>query len=330
MALHSEFDIIKRYFAPLSAGAPGAYGLANDAAVWRAANGCETVVTTDCMVAGVHFLPDDPPATIARKILGVNLSDLAAMGARPAAYTLASAFPHDTDESWIAAFAEGLGAAQADEAISLIGGDTVSTPGPLTLSLTAFGEVAAGAALTRSGCRPGDAVFVSGTIGDAALGLKILCHDIAPAGTEDAEYLIGRYRVPAARTKLGVGLAGLATAAIDISDGLGQDLEHLARESGVEIVVDVSKIPLSAAMRGCVARDERLWSDVFGGGDDYELAFSVAPSDVEKLLAAARDAATPVTVIGHVAAEGEDGTVVRFFDGGGAAMNISTRGFRHF
>jgi len=330
MALQSEFDLIKRHFAPLSAGAPGAFGLANDAAVWRAADGCEIVVTTDCMVANVHFLADDPAASVAHKILAVNLSDVAAMGARPVAYTLATAFPHATGEDWVADFAAGLGAAQSAAGICLIGGDTVSTPGPMTLSLTAFGEVPAGKALTRSGCRPGDVIFVSGTIGDAALGLKVLQHKVAPAGTEDAEYLIGRYRRPSARTRLGARLAGLASAAIDISDGLGQDLEHLARESGVEIVIDVSKIPLSQAMHGCMTRDERIWSDVFGGGDDYELAFSVAQADVDKLLVAAEESATPVAAIGHVALEGSDGAVVRFLDGSGAAMNISARGFRHF
>ncbi len=330
MALGSEFDIIRRYFAPLSEAAPGAYGLGNDAAVWRPADGCEAVITTDCMVAGVHFLPDDPPATVAAKLLAVNLSDLAAMGAKPAVYTIATAWPKDMDENWIAAFASGLAQAQAAAGVTLVGGDTVSTPGPMVLTLTAIGEVRSRMALPRGGAKVGDDVYVSGTIGDAALGLRVLRGELTPSDKTVGGYLIGRYRLPTARSTLGAGLAGLATAAIDVSDGLVQDLGHIARESGVNIVIDRDDIPLSVALKSALDGNQTLWDSVFAGGDDYELAFSAPPKAKDAILELANSSGTKATRIGIVGEASSGGPEVRVFDADRQIVPVGRQGYRHF
>jgi thiamine-monophosphate kinase len=330
MAPSSEFDTIRRYFAPLCADVVGAYNLANDAAVWRPRDGFEAVITTDCMVAGVHFLADDPPGSIAAKLLAVNLSDIAAMGATPAVYTVATAWPSEIGEDWIAAFAKGLGAVQAVAGIMLIGGDTVSTPGPMVLTLTAVGEVAIGKALTRSGARAGDDVYVTGTIGDAALGLRVLRGAVAPTRGEDAEYLIGRYRMPTPRSVLGASLPGVASSAIDVSDGLAQDIGHLARESGVGITLNRDLLPVSQAMTRALVQDESLWGSVFGGGDDYELAFTSAPANADKLMKLSAASGTPLARIGTVGATGESGAVVRFEDSDGIEIPVAHAGYRHF
>ena len=229
-----EFDLIARYFAPLAAGEAGAFGLTDDAAVLTPSPGWATVTTADAMVAGVHFLPEDPPDLIARKLLRVNLSDLAAMGARPRAYLLTTAFPAAIDDAWLAAFTEGLAADQAEFGIHLLGGDTVSTPGPLTLSLMALGEARDGAVLRRSGAKPGDTVYVTGTIGDAALGLDSLRGHLSGLGPRQAEYLAGRYRLPQPRMACGPRLLGLAHAALDVSDGLVGDLDQWHRTDGMD------------------------------------------------------------------------------------------------
>ena len=331
MTLGSEFDTIRRYFAPLSAGFPGAFGLANDAATWCPSEGCDAVITTDCMVAGVHFLTDDPPQSVAAKILAVNLSDIAAMGARPVAYTLAAAWPKQTDEAWIADFAAGLGEAQTGAGVVLIGGDTVSTPGPMVLTITAIGEIHTGKALTRSGSAEGDDVYVTGTIGDAALGLLVLNGSLAPGSDADKDYLIGRYRTPTARSGVGAGLAGLASAALDVSDGLVQDLGHLARESGVEIAVNRDELPVSPAARRALDRDAAHWDLVFGGGDDYELAFTATPGSAAAIDALAVSSGTRITKIGTVAAAtAEENPGVIILDGDGNKISVARAGYRHF
>jgi thiamine-monophosphate kinase len=330
MARASEFDIIARHFAPLSRGAPGAFDLTNDAAVWRPTAGMDAVITSDCLVAGVHFLTADPPASVAAKLLAVNLSDLAAMGAAPVGYTLAAAWPAEIDDAWIEAFAEGLGRAQAVNGVVLFGGDTVSTPGPVTLTITAFGEAAAGRALSRSGAEAGDDVYVTGTIGDAALGLRVLQGTLAPPSKEAAVYLAGRYREPTARTKIGVGLAGLATSAIDVSDGLAADLGHLAAGSGTRFDIQAEKVPVSPAVAACLERKPALLESVFGGGDDYELAFTASPDRRAAMAHLAETAGVGITRIGSVEAAADDGPGVRFLDAAGADVTPKTPGFRHF
>jgi len=330
MARASEFDIIARHFAPLSRGAPGAFDLTNDAAVWRPAENMEAVITSDCLVAGVHFLSNDPPASIAAKLLAVNLSDLAAMGAAPVGYTLAAAWPAEIDDAWIMDFAEGLGRAQENNGVVLFGGDTVSTPGPLTLTITAFGEAAAGRALSRSGAEAGDDVYVSGTIGDAALGLRVLQGTLALPSDEAAAYLVGRYREPTPRIRIGVGLAGLASSAIDVSDGLAADLGHLAAGSGNSIDIRTQDVPLSPPVAACLNDAPELLETVLGGGDDYELAFTAAPDRRDAISHLAEIAGVAISCIGTVGDAGNAGPGVRFFDADGADVTPKSAGFRHF
>lgn len=328
-----EFELIRRVFAPLAADAPGAFGLTDDAAVLEVPPGHNLVVTSDALVAGVHFLAADTAGDVAAKALRVNLSDLASMGATPLAYTLALALTRDTGLEWLEAFASALAADQKRFGIHLVGGDTVATPGPLTLSVCAFGWVARGGELRRSGARPGDAVFVTGTIGDAALGLKALTKGLAGVGAADCQALAARYRRPTPRTECGPRLVGLANSAIDVSDGLLADLGHICETSGVAATVEAARVPLSGAARAAFAAGAGDWPDILGGGDDYELLFT-APPAVEPAVAAVAEAlALPITRIGCVierrAADDADQRV-RVVDAAGRQMALEASGFRHF
>ncbi len=315
-ALPEEFVRIARHFRPLAG--PGALGLSDDAAVFAPPPGRELVVSADAMVQGVHFLPDDPPDLVARKLLRTNLSDLAAMGAAPLGYLLTVSVPRGTPDAWFAAFAAGLAADQAEFAIPLLGGDTTSTPGPVSLSLTIIGTVAPGAALRRNGARPGDGIWVTGTIGDGALGLLA-----AQGALEDPDgYLAGRYRLPRPRLALGQRLAGIAHAAMDISDGLVQDLGHLCRASGVGATIEATLVPLSKA----AARADRL-PLCLTGGDDYELLLAVPPGAESALAAAAQATGIPVTRIGAVASGAAE---VRVIGHDGAPLALSRGGWSHF
>ena len=319
MAL-GEFAFIERLLKPLARGVPGALGLADDAALLRVPAGQDLVVAKDGIVEGVHFLPDCPPESVAHKLLGVNVSDLAAMGAVPLAYLTFVARPPPIDQAWFERFAAGLGAAQDALGLALIGGDTTSTPGPLTLSCTVIGTVPTGAAVHREGARAGDVVCVSGTLGDAALGLRIL-RGLA-ADEDEAVFLVDRYRRPQPRAALGQNLRGVASAMLDVSDGLLADLGHILKASGVGARIEAAHLPLSiAARRQPGARDCAL-----GGGDDYELLFTVPPFDVDAARSAAAAAATPITPIGTITAE-PGLTVV---DEAGQQIVPNHDGWRHF
>ncbi len=322
----SEFDLIAEFFAPLAADAPGAYGLGDDAATFVPSAGCELVLTVDAIVEGVHFLPSDPPADVARKLLRVSLSDLAAKGARPRGYLLTTAWTAATPVEWIAGFARGLRDDQSEFCISLWGGDTVSTPGPLSFSLTAIGEVASGCMIRRAGACAGDDLYVTGTIGDGALGLKAALGELE-ALPEDIAALVARYRVPSPRVGFGQGLVGVARAALDVSDGLMADLGHLCRQSGVGARVDAASVPLSAAASACVTRSASLIETVLTGGDDYEILFAApqeAASDVDSL---ARASNLRVTHIGNIVDAALGITAV---DVNGKALALTRQGFRHF
>lgn len=321
-----EFDLIRRYFKPLAAGFPGALELGDDAALLAVEAGEQLVVTTDVVVEGVHFLPGDPPADIAAKLLRVNLSDLAAMGAVPLAYTLNTAFPAWIDEPWLAAFAGGLAEDQRAYGIHLAGGDTVSTPGPLTLGVCAFGRVATGRALRRSAAKAGDEIYVSGTIGDAALGLAVLRNAIS--GDADG-FLVERYRRPRPRTTLGPRLVGLARAAIDVSDGLVADLGHVCEESGMSAVLRAAEVPLSDAARAVVAANPGMLTTVLTGGDDYELLFTAPAGAAASLTALAAELGIPLARVGAIVGPGNPPSV-SVVDGGGCALNLDSAGFRHF
>lgn len=328
--LPSEFDLIERHFAPLSQGEPGAFSLGDDAAVLGIGEGRELVVTTDTLIDGVHFLSGTDPDIIAARALAVNLSDLAAMGAEPRAYFLSLGLPRDDllDDAWVAAFADGLGAAQQAFDVTLVGGDTVAVPGPLTLGVTALGTVLAGQAIRRAGARPGDLICVSGTIGDSALGLRVHKGGLSGLERPQREFLADRFDAPKPRLALGAALVGVASAALDVSDGLAADLGHLCRQSKVRAKVRIADLPLSAAGREAV-RDEHslLGPCVLAGGDDYELVFTVPPGRREAALSAGERTRTPVTIIGEV----ETGPpCVHFFDSEGAEVVPPQSGYRHF
>jgi thiamine-monophosphate kinase len=300
---------------------PAGLGLSDDAAVLDRVDG-SLVVAADAMVAGVHFLPDDPSVTVGRKLLRVNLSDLAAMGARPLGYLMTTALPKGLDAAWLPGFVAGLAEDQREFGVALLGGDTVGIPGPMCLSLTILGTVAPGRALRRAGARPGDEVWVSGTLGDGAFGLRVLRDGWA----DDASgHLARRYRLPEPRLGLGEALAGVARAAMDVSDGLVQDLGHLARAAGCGAEVEAPALPLSPAGRALVEADPARIALALTGGDDYELLFAAAPGDAGAVQAAATKAGVPVTRIGRFVPGA--GVLVR--DAAGAPMVLAQGGWSH-
>jgi thiamine-monophosphate kinase len=319
-----EFERIRRFFAPLSG--PGGLGLVDDAALIDCAPGKRLVVTADAIVAGVHYLPDDPPDLVARKLLRVNLSDLAAMGARPLHYVLTTALPAELGPEWLARFAEGLGEDQRRYGIDLLGGDSVGTRGPAVLSLTAIGEVAAGEEIRRSGAQPGDLVWVSGTIGDAFLGLDLLRGAYRDLATEHRDYLARRFRLPEPRTELGPRLCGIARAMIDVSDGLLADLGHICETSEVAAVVEAGRLPLSSATRAVVDRDPELPPQLAAAGDDYELLFTAPVAASETVTALSSRLGVPITMIGNI----EPGAGVRLLDAEGRPIPVDHPGYRHF
>jgi thiamine-monophosphate kinase len=321
-----EFRLIADLFAPLARSYPGALGLTDDVAIIASEPGTELVVTTDTIVAGVHFLGDTPPALIARKLVGATVSDLAAKGASPFAVLLAATIPKTASQAWFAAFAEGLGQGLSFYGCALVGGDTVASPGPVTLSLTAFGRVPQGGALLRRGARPGDTVWVSGTIGDGALGLAVAQGGLIALEPAHRAHLLDRYQVPRARVTVGRALRGVAHASMDISDGLVQDLGHLCSASGVAARISVADIPLSAAAQTALAADKDILASILAGGDDYELLFSAPPEARPAMEQLSIDLDVPLTAIGRIV-EGRGVTVT---DGAGQPLALGQAGWRHF
>jgi thiamine-monophosphate kinase len=320
----SEFERVARFFAPLAA--PGALGLVDDVALIDGPPGEQYVLKTDAIVEGVDFLPGTPPDQVAQKLLRVNLSDLAAKGAVPLGYLLVTALPKSLGEDWLEGFAAGLAKDQATYGIGLLGGDSTAIDGPITLSVAAIGRIAAGRAVLRSGARPGDRLYVSGTLGDAALGLALLQDKLELADVVKREFLIDRYHLPQPRLALGQLLVGTAQAMLDVSDGLVADLGHLCAASGVAAVIEAALVPVSAAAAAAVTEDGRWLQAVLGGGDDYELLFT-APQGADAAVAAlASEAGVPVTAIGRI----EAGQGVTVLDRAGMPMAIAVPGYRHF
>ncbi|WP_338662975.1 thiamine-phosphate kinase [Pararoseomonas sp. SCSIO 73927] len=322
MSLPPEFALIARHFRGLAG--EGALDLQDDAALLAPPPGRELVLAADAMVEGVHYLPDDPPETVGRKLLRVNLSDLAAMGAEPLAYLMTTALPHGTAPEWLAGFAAGLAEDQREFGVHVLGGDTVSIPGPACLSLTILGTVPPGQALRRAGARAGDDLWVSGTIGDGALGLAVLQ---GRAAGDPEGHLARRYRLPEPRLALGKALRGVARAAMDVSDGLAQDLGHLCRAGGVRAVLELAALPLSPPAAALAAGDPGLRARLAAGGDDYELLFAADPADAGRVEAAARASGTPVTRIGRFT----DGHAsVTVLGPEGWAVSLPREGWSHF
>jgi thiamine-monophosphate kinase len=299
----SEDALIARYFRPLAAALPGASGLTDDAAVIEPPPGKDIVVTTDALIADVHFFAGDDPADIAFKALAVNVSDLAGKAARPLVYSLALVLPRGTPEDWVARFAKGLGEAQTAFGIVLSGGDTAVSPsGPLMLSITALGAVPHGRAPRRGGAKAGDALYVSGTIGDAALGLKLRRGDADaqgwPLAEADRAALVARYLRPAPRLELREALLACASAAMDISDGLAIDCLRLCKASGLAGRIDAASVPLPPAARPLLSRDPGLLETMLTGGDDYEILAAVPPANEAAFAEAARATRCPLIRIG--------------------------------
>lgn len=317
-----EFEIIAELLAPLGDGDPRALGFRDDAAVLPPRPGADTVMSTDTMVAGIHFPAGEEPETVARRLLRVNLSDLAAMAAMPDAYLLNLALPGGLGESWIEGFARGLCIDQERFAVTLLGGDITRTEGPATLSITMIGEIPAGQAVTRAGAAPGDLVMVSGTVGDAVLGLRA-----TEEGTADRDFLIRRYLLPEPRLALGRSLRGIATAMADVSDGLVADLGHVCAASGAGARIGIARVPVSEAA-AAMCRERGIDRTVLvTGGDDYELVFTVAAGNRENALAAGGNTGVDVTEIGTIVA-GAAGVVL--VDADGRPVEVASSGWRHF
>jgi len=326
--ISAEDSLIARYFKPLATD-PGAFGLVDDAAI-LSSSGDDIVVTTDAVVEGVHYLATDPPDTIARKALRVNLSDLAAKGAVPAGFVLTLAL-RSKEDAWLRPFADALGEDAKSFGCPLLGGDTVSTPGPQMISITAFGRVPKGRMVGRTGARPGDRILVTGTIGDAALGLDVLTLGaVAAALASDSaarDALVSRYRIPQPRNVLTQAVREHATAAMDVSDGLAGDLTKLCAASGVSATVDVTNVPLSAAAADLLARNAICVETLLAGGDDYEVLCTVPSEQSDALIAAGQTAGVAVTVIGTIVAGRER---PRFLDGQGQELMLKRLSYSHF
>ncbi len=321
--MSDEFEIIAKYFAPLSQSAPGARNLMDDAAVIAPPDGSVHVVTTDTVVEGVHYLSGAPAEDAAAKAMGSNLSDLAAMGAEPVGITLSCAWGKSTDETYIAQFAAALSDWCSGFACPLLGGDTVRTGGPTVLTITAIGMTPAGAELTRDGALPGDGIYVSGTIGDGALGLFAAQGTFEGADAAALAFLQDRYRMPQPRIGLGVALRGHASACIDVSDGLLQDAGHIARTSNVRLAIDSQLVPLSHAAKTLIDAKPELTLKALTGGDDYELLFTASEG-----LKVGND--VPVTRIGRVIERGEAPAAAVLLDDTGTEITVPGAGYRHF
>ncbi len=318
----AEDRLIARYFRPL-AKHPGSFGLADDAAAITPPPGHDLVLKTDGLIAGVHFFEDDPADGVARKALRVNLSDLAAKGAAPLGFLLSIALPKDFREDWLADFARGLGEDADSYKCPLLGGDTNSTPGPTTIYISAFGTLPTGTMVRRSGAQPGDHVFVGGTIGDAALGLRVRKGELDDA----SGHLVARYRVPQPRMALAEALRAHASAAMDISDGLAGDLAKLCRASGVSADIEVASVPLSDAATRALARDCNLIEPILTGGEDYEVLCAVPPARVAAFTADSAKAGIAVSDIGRVVA-GE--SAPRFLNPEGKPLGFIRPSYSHF
>ncbi|MDX2259644.1 MAG: thiamine-phosphate kinase [Hyphomicrobiaceae bacterium] len=329
----AEARFVGRYLAPLAAGLPGAFGLLDDAAALSPSPGDDVVATLDTLVEGVHFLFDASTSDarrIALKALAVNVSDLAAKGARPYAYLLSLSLP-DGFEHWFEGFAAGLGEGQRRWSLSLAGGDTTRSPGGFVVSITALGLVPAGRMVTRSGARAGDIVYVSGTIGEAALGLDLRLESpraalvAAQSAPQAVTQWLARHATPEPRLALAPLVLDHATAAMDVSDGLVLDLDRLARASGCGASLEAARVPVSPPARRLVASGVVELSDLLTGGDDYEILATVAPENAALFEASAEASGVAVTAIGTMRA----GAGVDWLGTDGTPLAFARRGYQH-
>lgn len=325
-----EDELIQTTFAPLASSFAGALGLKDDCALLTPSPGEDLVLTTDAVAEGVHFFAGDAAADIAWKALAVNVSDLVAKGARPLVYLLSLAFPERPERGWLDGFTQGLAEAQSAFGIVLAGGDTDRRPGPVSITVTAIGSVSSGRMVRRSTARAGDVLFLSGTLGDSALGLMLRADPERRAGMglDEArtQELIARYLRPAPRLALAPHLVRFATAAMDVSDGLVKDCGRLARASGLGATLDGALLPFSDPALAALAREPALIETVLTGGDDYEVLAAVAPERASDFRAAAAGSGVAVTEIGRLV-EGA-GVVVTGADG--RPVKVGRDGWDHF
>ncbi len=322
----SEFALIDTLLKPLARNAPGAFALTDDAAVLPPMSPGEAcVITKDALAAGVHFLPDDPPEDMARKALRTNLSDLAAMGAEPVGFFMALCLGQETSDNFVRAFVSGLTNDVEHFDLPLMGGDIIRQPGPFIISITAVGKVRDGIVLRRNSAETGHHLWVSGTIGDGALGLLAARGALENLSDAEQSHLVSRYRVPEPRLALGKALIGVASACIDVSDGLISDAEHLAHASGFACRIAQPTVPLSFAALGALQSNPEHMETILTGGDDYELLFAAPPESEDKILSVAKQAGTAVSRIGEFTL----GTGVQVVDKDGLALEFHQRGYQH-
>ncbi len=336
--IHGEEAIIQQFLAPLAAGYPGAYALKDDCAAITPTPGHDVVVKTDPVAEGVHFLSHDAPEDIGWKALAVNVSDLAAKAARPVAYLMALSFPEAPEAEWLRRFADGLGAAQRAFGMHLIGGDTDRRPGPISITITVFGEVPTGRMVQRAAARPGDRLYVSGALGSAALGLALRRDGAsallprwrldpqAPAAVGDWRAALEAYLRPKPRLELRSALGAHARASMDLSDGLAKDLGRMCKASGCGAVVELARLPMLPVVAHAVASEPALWQAVAASGDDYEVLAAVPPSEAAAFETIAHRDGVPVTHIGDC----RDGAAVEFRDASGAPITFASTGWEHF
>ena len=328
MARLGEIAFIADYLAPL-ASHPAAFGLKDDAALLTALPEYGLVITADALVAGAHFFEDDDPGDAAYKALATNVSDLAAKAAKPLGYTLTLALAEAPTQDWAERFASGLSRAQSEFGIALLGGDTVTARGSWWMSVTAFAEAPARGLIPRSGAKPGDCLYVSGTLGDAALGLKLRLRKadfMLALSPDDRDFLLRRYLYPEPRLALSEALARYASAAMDISDGLALDLSRMCDASNVSAEVGVASIPLSAAASAAMAFPGAI-EIILSGGDDYEILAAVPPGRSVDFESASKEAGLRVTNIGAVK---QGAGAPAFLKSDGAAFQLASKGFEHF
>ena len=323
--LSAEDRLIARYFQPIATH-PGALGLSDDAAFIKPPPGCDLVLKTDAIIGGVHFFAEDAADGVARKALRVNLSDLAAKGAKPLGFLLSLALPKETGDGWLAGFAQGLRSDAEQFGCPLFGGDTDRTPGPITISIAMFGSVPEGTMVRRAGAKPGDRVFVSGSIGDAALGLVLRKGADWKLTDAQRQHLLSRYLLPQPRNALAEAVRTHASASMDVSDGLAGDFGKLCRTSHVAAEIEAARVPLSEAAQAAVAADPAVLETALTGGDDFEIVCTVPAAKAEAFRAAAKAAEVAVSEIGVI----EAGEGVRFVDGQGQALAFKRASFSHF
>jgi thiamine-monophosphate kinase len=327
--ISGEDRLIARYFKPIATH-PGALGLADDAAFIKPPPGCDLVLKTDAIIGGVHFFAEDAARDVASKALRVNLSDLAAKGAAPLGFLLSLALPKEIGDEWLSRFAEGLRGDAVLYGCPLFGGDTDRTPGPITVSIAMFGSVPEGTMVRRAGAKAGDRVFVSGSIGDAALGLALRKKTDMGAlwklSDAQRQHLTSRYLLPQPRNALSEAVRAHASAAMDVSDGLAGDFAKLCRTSKVAAEIEVARVPLSDATRAVLAAEPAMLETALTGGDDYEIVCTVPAAKVESFRAAAQAAQVAVSEIGEIKA----GEGARFLGAGGKPLIFKRASFSHF